>query len=73
MHGGDEGLVVSVKLERAAFQKETEVANGEIGGEEFTIKSRVLLLGRSEFCGEKGKWFPTRGSRLLEYSACLGV
>jgi hypothetical protein len=73
MHGGDEGLMISVKLERAAFEEETEVVNGEVGGEEFTIKSGVLLLGRSEFCGEKGKGFPTRGSRLLEYSACLGV
>jgi hypothetical protein len=71
MHGGGKGLMVGVKLERAALQEETEMANGEVGGEEFTIKSGVLLLGRSEFGGEKGKWFPTRRSGLLEYSACL--
>jgi hypothetical protein len=73
MHGGGEGLMIGVKLKRSSFQEETEVANGEVGGEEFTIKCGVLLLGRSEFGGEKGKGFPTRRSRLLEYSACLGV
>jgi hypothetical protein len=71
VHGGGEGLMISVELKRSSFQEETEVANGEVGGEEFTIESGVLLLGRGEFCGEEGKWFPTRRSGLLEYSACL--
>jgi hypothetical protein len=47
MHGGGEGLVVSVELKMTTFEEESEVANGEVGGEEFTVEGRVLLLGRS--------------------------
>jgi hypothetical protein len=72
VHGGGEGLMVSVELKGTTFKEKTEVANGKVGGQEFTVESGVLLLGRSQFGREKGKRLPARGSVLLEYSACLG-
>jgi hypothetical protein len=47
VHGGGEGLMISVELKGTTFKEKTEVANGKVGGQEFTVESGVLLLGRS--------------------------
>jgi hypothetical protein len=35
---------MKVRVERTALKKETEVENGEIGGEEFTVEVGAFLL-----------------------------
>jgi hypothetical protein len=39
VHGGSEGLMVSVELKGTPFKEKTDVANDETGGHELTVES----------------------------------
>jgi hypothetical protein len=47
------------------------MANGEVGGKEFTVKGGVLLLGENKFFGEKNQGVSSL--RMLKNSACLVI
>jgi hypothetical protein len=72
-NGRHKRLVVSEKGKRSAFKEKTEMTDGEIGGQKFTIKSGVTGLSRGRFVGKESQGLPGASSMLLEDSTHMSV
>ena len=49
VQGGNQWLVISENAKLPPLEEETEMAEGEVGGEQLTVKNRITLLGRGQF------------------------
>jgi hypothetical protein len=65
-NGRHKRLVVSEKGKRSAFKEKTEMTDGEIGSQKFTVKSGVTGLSRGKFVGKESQGLPGASSTLLE-------
>ena len=53
-HGSNKRFVVCEESELPALQEEPEVADGGVGGQQLSVKGRVLDLCWRQLFGEKG-------------------
>jgi hypothetical protein len=65
-NGRHKRFVVSEKGKRSAFKEKTEMTDGEIGSQKFTVKSGVTGLSRGKFVGKESQGLPGASSTLLE-------
>jgi hypothetical protein len=71
--GSNEGFVVSEKGKRTAFEEKTEMAEGKVGSEEFTIKGGIAGFRRRKLMGEESTRLPAAPGFLLKNSTNVGV
>ena len=71
-----EGLVVGKQAKLAAFQGEPEMADGQVGAQQFMVEGRVAGLRGGELLREEGEWLPCSASAqaapLLQGGADVG-
>jgi hypothetical protein len=65
-HGGNKRLMICEELKLSTFEQETKMADGGVGGQQLSVKGRVLDLCWRQLLGEKGQWFPTISGLLLQ-------
>ena len=68
-HGVHHRLVVSEDVEYPSLEEETEVADGGVGTQQLSVKSRVLHLRRRQLPGEEGEGAPAAVLELLQDAA----
>jgi hypothetical protein len=72
-NGCDERFVIGKQGEKTTFKEKTEVADSQVGGQQFTVKSGVSGLSRRKFVGEKGKGLPGTTGFLLQHCSDMGI
>ena len=65
--------MVGKKGKITGFKEKTEMADGGVGGKEFSVKGGVLGFGRGKLLEEKGKGRPGTTETFLENSTHMRV
>jgi hypothetical protein len=65
--------VIGDKCETMTFKEKMEMAESEIGSQEFSLKDGVTGLGRRKLMRKESKGLPVATSLLLENSTNMGV
>ena len=73
VEGCQQWLVVSPQLELMALQSKPEVADGLEGGQELSVKGRVLTFSCCQLLGEETQWPPSFYLFLLQDTSDVGV